>query len=310
MSNSSESPKGHDPLGGMTPGRHFVEVDGLCQAIEVAGNPKGPTCLVYPGGPGIDGDYLRMPILERRLNVIYIDAPGTGASDPIPSNDYGVENFARITREIISRLGLHRPVLLGHSHGGCVGLELAESFPDLLGALVAYSTGPVYGKEIEEEMAKQLDPFLERWPDRPEAIEAVCIVREGVEVVDDETLADELQAILPLYLADYRRTVAEVGPMRVKAHFDPERRLGRWDGRERLRRIRIPTLILHGRYDCACPPRWSSELHEGIKGSRVVELSDSGHFGHLESQRDQFAGEVAEFVEDVSATAIRTRADS
>jgi proline iminopeptidase len=64
------------------------------------------------------------------------------------------------------------------------------------------------------------------------------------------------------------------------------------DDRDRLGSIATPTLVIVGRHDFICGPRWAGELHEGIPGSELVVLEDSGHFGHLE-QPAEFARAVA-----------------
>jgi pimeloyl-ACP methyl ester carboxylesterase len=48
-----------------------------------------------------------------------------------------------------------------------------------------------------------------------------------------------------------------------------------------------------------CGPRWATELHDLIPGSRKLILERSGHFGHLE-EPDVFADGVIDFVESLS----------
>lgn len=49
-----------------------------------------------------------------------------------------------------------------------------------------------------------------------------------------------------------------------------------YDARERLERVGMPTLILHGRADRISPPKLAEELHDGIPGSRL-QWYDGGH---------------------------------
>jgi len=87
-----------------------------------------------------------------------------------------------------------------------------------------------------------------------------------------------------------------------RMRFSPERL--RWvvtvgaktyDVRDRLREIRVPTLILHGRYDARVPRERAEELHRGIAGSRLVVLDDCGHWPHVE-KRAEFVAAVKEFL--------------
>jgi proline iminopeptidase len=105
-----------------------------------------------------------------------------------------------------------------------------------------------------------------------------------------------LMSILPAYFADFWQTVAERGPIALDVTYDPARKNGEWDGRGRLGDVDVPTLVISGRYDFVCPRPWSAQLHQAIPDARLLELDESGHFGHLERQRDEFVRAVAEFV--------------
>jgi proline iminopeptidase len=67
------------------------------------------------------------------------------------------------------------------------------------------------------------------------------------------------------------------------------------EDRELLGSIPTPTLVIVGRHDFSCGPRWAGELHGRIPGSELVVLENSGHFGHPE-QPAEFARAVAGFV--------------
>jgi proline iminopeptidase len=63
--------------------------------------------------------------------------------------------------------------------------------------------------------------------------------------------------------------------------------------RSRLGEITAPVLVVAGRHDFICGVRWARMLHEGISGSRLVVLEDSGHMGHIE-QAGEFHRAVGE----------------
>jgi pimeloyl-ACP methyl ester carboxylesterase len=58
--------------------------------------------------------------------------------------------------------------------------------------------------------------------------------------------------------------------------------LSRPDSRPRLAAISCPTLVLVGEGDEATPPELAREIAEGIRGSRLVVVPDSGHLSTLE----------------------------
>jgi pimeloyl-ACP methyl ester carboxylesterase len=283
------------PLG---QGEHTLTVDGVRLGYEVRG--QGPVLLVHSGGPGIDAGYLRMPELEGQLTMVYLDPVGTGRSDLLPGGRYTVAAYAAFVERTIQHLGLTRPYFLGHSHGGFVGLELAIRRPGLLGGLILYSSAPVNNAELVEEANRRMKLFADRWPDRPEAQHAAAVWaanRTGTikQPKDQEEFLAFFQAILPAYFKDYRATVAARGPQRLDGVHDPVRTGSSWDVRSELATIDLPTLVVSGRYDFICSPRWGDELAVGISGARHLKLDDVGHFAHLEGQRDEFFSAVATF---------------
>ncbi|QUQ72310.1 alpha/beta fold hydrolase [Kutzneria sp. CA-103260] len=278
--------------------KQIVEIDGVAQAYEVSG--QGPVAIVHSGGPGIDSAYLRMPLLEQHLTMVYVDPIGTGQSGLLPGGGYSVATYAEFSRKLIEHLGATKPYFIGHSHGGFVGLELAMANPGLLGGLIAYSTATVYGPELFVEAGRQMAAFVRRWPDEPDAVRAGQAWTEnqatGGESSEGEAAHTRfLQNILPAYFANYWATVAARGPLTLQVRDDPARKPDSWDGRDRLGRIDVPTLVVSGRYDFICPRQWSDQLVAGIPDTTYLRLDESGHFGYLE-QQDLFVSTVAEFV--------------
>jgi proline iminopeptidase len=56
----------------------------------------------------------------------------------------------------------------------------------------------------------------------------------------------------------------------------------------------VPVLVIVGAYDFICGEKFARQLHDGIAGSELVVLADSGHFGHLE-EPERFFGSVLRF---------------
>jgi pimeloyl-ACP methyl ester carboxylesterase/DNA-binding SARP family transcriptional activator len=71
--------------------------------------------------------------LAPRVRVVAPDLRGHGFSDKPPS-DYGVERHAQDLLELMSRMGLDRPVVVGFSMGGAIATAMAVDAP--VGGLV------------------------------------------------------------------------------------------------------------------------------------------------------------------------------
>ncbi|GLE52202.1 alpha/beta fold hydrolase [Mycobacterium montefiorense] len=278
--------------GPLAQGWHTTSINGVKLSYEVAGS--GPVCVVHSGGPGISSGYLRMPLLAGYLTMVYLDPIGTGESDLLPGGEYDMATYASYLEAFVNHLMVPQPLILGHSHGGMVALELAMQNPGRLGGVIAYDAAPVYNDELWDEAFRQMAAFAQRWPERPEAIKAARAWHAtggGEPHADDKFLAD----VFPAYFADYRQTLAQSSLPRLQMTWDPNRKSKPWSARGRLGAITAPTLLICGDFDFVCPPRWSREMRAAIGGSQLRELHNSGHFGHLEQPWD-FTDAVVKFV--------------
>ena len=67
------------------------------------------------------------PALTARCDVLRIDLPGFGASDPLPAgSDVSPQGLARAVAAFLAEAGFDRPHVAGNSLGGWVALELAR----------------------------------------------------------------------------------------------------------------------------------------------------------------------------------------
>lgn len=77
--------------------------------------------------------------LAASHRVIAVDLPGHGVNDA-PARDYGVAALAADVAWLCDRLALERPVLIGHSLGGAIAIQLAGDRPRRVAAAVALDT--------------------------------------------------------------------------------------------------------------------------------------------------------------------------
>ncbi|WP_062987594.1 alpha/beta fold hydrolase [Nocardia anaemiae] len=291
----------HNASGAFTPGVHAFESDGVTQRYHVYGS--GPVCLAHPGGPGIHWEYLRMPELEKHLTMVYIEALGTSESGRLPThpNGYTRERYSIAVQRIIDHLDVPKVYLLGHSHGAFVAAYHAIHRPDGLAGVILYEGAPVTGPEHGEEAMRRLRGFAAAHADRPELRDVLATFAAMQDISSDAQTLAVARGVLPSYFADYWGDEQRWAPFRdaVRATYisgldaigSPEL----IDDRAALPKLRVPTLVIVGRFDVICGPRWGQELHDLIPDSRLAVLEHSGHMGHLE-EPERFADSVREFV--------------
>jgi pimeloyl-ACP methyl ester carboxylesterase len=110
----------------------FVQVDGLrIHYIEHPGSGS-PVVLIH-GLPGTAEDWEDVTPLLAEHRTIAIDRPGFGYSTG------GYVPFDRqleVIHELLLKLHVKRPILVGHSYGGTISLGYAERYPSDISGLV------------------------------------------------------------------------------------------------------------------------------------------------------------------------------
>ena len=159
--------------------------------------------------------------------------------------------------------GLDRPVLAGASFGGWIAAEWAIRYGGTLKGLVLVDALGLRVPEAPAPDILSLDPAASR-----QVIFADSSSALALEVIPETPKPEEVVSVL---LA--RQTLA-----RFAWQFPDNPRLRRY-----LYRVKAPTLILWGERDGFVSVAHGKAYHEGIAGSQLVILPNSGHLPHVES---------------------------
>lgn len=112
----------------------FLEVEGA--RLHYVDRGKGqPIVMIHGlGGQLRNFNYL-VDLLAEEFRVILVDRPGSGYSTATAGTGAGLRSQAAIFARFLDKLGLKKPLVVGHSLGGAISLELALDFPEKVGAL-------------------------------------------------------------------------------------------------------------------------------------------------------------------------------
>ena len=121
------------------PTGQFVEVDGGRLHVVVLGRADAPPVLLLHGASGNLGD-MRLALgdrLAQRYRVILVDRPGHGWSDrPDGADDASPARQAALIHQALTKLGIDKAIVLGHSWSGAVATAYTLAFPDAVSGLV------------------------------------------------------------------------------------------------------------------------------------------------------------------------------
>ena len=95
------------------------------------------------------------------LSVVSVDQRGHGETQQ-PEGDYGFAIFVKDLHSLIGTFEISRPIVIGHSWGGCVAIEYAAQYPGRIAGLVLLDGG-FYDFQNEpeanwEDLARKLAP--------------------------------------------------------------------------------------------------------------------------------------------------------
>jgi pimeloyl-ACP methyl ester carboxylesterase len=185
-----------------------------------------------------------------------LDLPGHGRSEGA-----GRDSIAAYGDWLVAFLNaaeLQRAVLVGHSMGGAIALDVALRYPDRVAGLGLVATGarlrvaPALLETIRQDRDQAIG-LLSEWTYGPEAPgELVRLGRRQMAEVSAEVLYGDFVAC---------------------DAFDVMGRLGE---------IRKPALVVCGTKDRMAPPKYSFYLRDQIAGATLRLIEGAGHMVMLE----------------------------
>jgi len=136
-----------------------AECDGVRLYYERDGS-GAPELLFVPGWCCDQTFYApQFEYFKRRHAVTALALRGCGDSDA-PDGDYDIPTLADDVARFCAEVGIEKPVVIGHSLGGMIAIELAARYPALPRAIVADDPGPIDPTEatvrVFEGFAQQL----------------------------------------------------------------------------------------------------------------------------------------------------------
>jgi L-proline amide hydrolase len=266
----------------------------------------GPAPLVVlHGGPGATHDYLLSlgDLAAGGRAVVHYDQLGNGRSSHYPERGadfWTVELFVRELHNLVGALGIaERHHVLGQSWGGFLAQEYALTQPGGLRSMVLADTAASFPDFVAE--ANRLRAEL------PSEVEATLRRHEEAGTTND---SEYEQACLVFYA---RHVCRVEWPPEVAASFqwiarDPTvyhtmngpsefhviGSIRDWQVQDRLHEIRLPTLLVSGRYDEATPALQRTLLG-GIAGSEWAIFEESSHMPHVE-ERERYMQVVGDWL--------------
>ena len=245
-------------------------VDVLGTAIEVFTAGTGQPLLFLHGLDGVEGAAPAIRELAKHYAVHAPSHPGFGESAR-PANLDRVDDLGYFYLDLLTALGLDRPVVLGTSFGGWVAAEMLTKEPARADALVLVSPLGLPGADRREQSLA--DIFMMA---RQDLNRRIGLDDTPVTELDDDRLRREMRRDEALSL--YGWTPYMHNPKLAA----------------RLHRISCPTLVVWGEEDAIVTPAYRRQFALALPDAGVRMVAGAGHAVHSE-QPVELAALVAGF---------------
>ena len=220
---------------------------------EKTGSEREPS-LLFIHGAGCNASIWKTQAdyFAGKYPAYLLDLPGHGGSSP--EGEKRISSYSAWARLVASSLFPGKPfVLVGHSMGGAVVLEMAVDPPETLKGIVLVGTGAKLAvtRIIFQMIEENLEAFFE-------TISQFAFSPSTPSGIRDRFI----------------RTVRLCPPL---VTFNDFKACDGFDIRDRLNRIHVPALILCGADDQLTPTKFSSHLQASIASSRLIIIPEAGH---------------------------------
>jgi pimeloyl-ACP methyl ester carboxylesterase len=251
-----------------TAATQFVEANGIRFAYRRFGNPQGVPIVLNQHFRGTL-DYWDPAVtdgLARTREVILFDNAGIASSsgEVPPSIPQMGANAIAFTRA----LGLSAVDVLGFSIGGMVAQEIAFQAPDLVRKLILVGTGP---RGADMSASRSAEIFAGTY-DPPEHLWLAVLFSPS---------AASHAAGLAFLERKFRRTDrdAEVGEAAAGRQLEAigDYIAGGESAQDRLKDLRLPTLIVQGGNDVIIPTINSYVLQQKLPNAQLFLYPDANH---------------------------------
>jgi len=182
---------------------------------------------------------------------------------------YSLADMAADSVGVLDHLGIRRAHVVGASMGGMIAQTIAIRFPHRVLSLVSImsNTGSFWTGQPAMGMYALLL--------RPAPKDRDAYIQHGVELftkIGGSGYAPDIEDLRDIAARSFDRGSDAAGPLRQLHAIVADR-----NREQQLRRLRVPTTVIHGADDRLVRPSGGRATAKAIPGARLVEIAGMGH---------------------------------
>jgi pimeloyl-ACP methyl ester carboxylesterase len=239
----------------------WVTVHGV--RLEVVARGQGKPILWLHGEEGLDPGAQFLDMLAAHGSVLAPSHPGFGHSPDVSSIDT-VDDLSYLYLDLVTERDLRDVTVVGASMGGWIAAEMAVKCSDRFSGLVLVAP---LGIKVGDRETRDIPDIFALPPDEVARLQYRDPARAAV---DAAKLSDDQLTVI----ARNREATALYA---WEPYFHNPKL------RQRLHRIKLPTLILWGADDRFVTAAYYGDAFKAaIPGARFETIAGAGHFPHIE----------------------------
>ncbi|HEY4354181.1 MAG TPA: alpha/beta hydrolase [Acidobacteriaceae bacterium] len=266
------------------PQRRDIQVSGVRLSYLEWGAPIAgrPSMLMLHGLVAAAETFDRLVEHLAERHVVALDLPGNGLSERRADIDASFEALSELVKQFAAAIKLERPILLGHSHGGALALEIAVADPDWPHALVLLCPAHPFSRREDRLVSFYLSApgrlfayMLPRLPNWAHLIAFRRMPGNRAHLVSED-------------IEPYIRTMRTPGSV---AHI--LRLLGTWNhdmaalkGRLEQAPLMTPAVLLWGDRDMIVPLESAARLLPHLGAAELISMKGVGHLPNEETPEE------------------------
>jgi len=230
--------------------------------IEVKARTGPAPTLVFVHGWMCNGGQWQAQVddLQADFGTVVLDLPGHGHSGRL-RRSWSVEGLAQDVAGVIEDLELEQVVLVGHSMGGPIALEVAALLPDrVIGVIAVDSLHDAEQQWSGEQMQAVIDQLAANWDETMQRFVDSMMVQPGSPVA--RRVYGEMVANDPAVGVELMRSFADI------------------DLRAELRACPVPVRCINASFSM---PTQVEGNRKYLADFDAVDLDGVGHFPQLEN---------------------------
>jgi non-heme chloroperoxidase len=264
----------------------YIEVEPNVK-LHISDSGEGRPIVLIHGWPLSDEmyEYQYNDLLKNKFRVIGITLRGFGKSDK-PYGNYNYDVHALDIKRILDILDINDAVLVGFSMGGAIAVRYISVYngAHISKLVLAGAAVPLWTKrkDFPYNLAqKDVDDLIKlNHTDRPKLLSNFAKIFSATQTSLNKGIGSWLNGI-GLSASSYATAHCLIA-------------LRDTDLREDMAKIKMPTLIMHGKKDKICSFDLALQMNAGIENSHLVSFDNSGHSMFLE-ETHKFNTELIKF---------------